>query len=98
VKELTAGSTIWLPVYVPGGLLVLGDCHAVVGNGAVGGPLIPKRPYPRLQDYLGALFFLDIVHALTADLASLQPERDHRPQRHRCALRVAQGGMGLPHT
>ena len=37
MKELTAGSTIWLPVFVPGGLLVLGDCHAVVGDGAVGG-------------------------------------------------------------
>lgn len=37
MQELTAGSTIWLPVFVPGGLLVLGDCHAVVGDGAVGG-------------------------------------------------------------
>ena len=37
MSELTAGSTIWLPVFVPGGLLVLGDCHAVVGDGAVGG-------------------------------------------------------------
>jgi amidase len=37
MKELTAGSTIWLPVLVRGGLLVLGDCHAVVGDGAVGG-------------------------------------------------------------
>jgi amidase len=37
LKELTAGSTVWLPVFVPGGLLVLGDCHAVVGDGAVGG-------------------------------------------------------------
>jgi amidase len=37
MKELTSGSTIWLPVLVPGGLLVLGDCHAVVGDGAVGG-------------------------------------------------------------
>jgi amidase len=37
MKELTAGSTIWLPVFVAGGLLVLGDCHAVVGDGAVGG-------------------------------------------------------------
>jgi Acetamidase/Formamidase family len=98
VKELTAGSTIWLPVFVPGGLLVLGDCQAVVGNGAVEGPLIPKRPYLRLQDYSRSLFLLDIVHALTADLASLQPGRDHRPQRHRCAMRVAQGGLDLPHT
>jgi amidase len=37
MQELIAGSTIWLPVFVPGGLLVLGDCHAVVGDGAVGG-------------------------------------------------------------
>jgi amidase len=37
IQELTAGSTLWLPVFVPGGLLVLGDCHAVVGDGAVGG-------------------------------------------------------------
>jgi amidase len=37
MKELTAGSIIWLPVFVPAGLLVLGDCHAVVGDGAVGG-------------------------------------------------------------
>lgn len=37
MKELTAGSTIWLPVFVPGALLVLGDCHAVLGDGAVGG-------------------------------------------------------------
>jgi amidase len=37
MKELTAGSIIWLPVFVPGGLMVLGDCHAVVGDGAVGG-------------------------------------------------------------
>lgn len=37
MKELVAGSTLWLPVFVPGGLLVLGDCHAVLGDGAVGG-------------------------------------------------------------
>lgn len=37
MQELIAGSSIWLPVFVPGGLLVLGDCHAVVGDGAVGG-------------------------------------------------------------
>jgi amidase len=37
MKEFVAGSTMWLPVFVPGALLVLGDCHAVVGDGAVGG-------------------------------------------------------------
>ena len=37
MKELVAGSTLWLPVFVPGGMLALGDCHAVVGDGAVAG-------------------------------------------------------------
>ena len=37
MKELVAGSTMYLPVFVPGGMLVLGDCHAVVGDGAVAG-------------------------------------------------------------
>ncbi len=37
LKELTAGSTIWLPVFVPDALLCLGDVHAVVGDGCVGG-------------------------------------------------------------
>ena len=37
MKELVAGSTLYLPVFVPGGMLALGDCHAVVGDGAVAG-------------------------------------------------------------
>ena len=37
LPELTAGSSIFLPVLVPGALLALGDCHAAVGDGAVGG-------------------------------------------------------------
>jgi amidase len=37
MKELIAGSALWLPVLVPGGLLAMGDCHAVVGDGAVAG-------------------------------------------------------------
>lgn len=37
MKELTAGTTIWLPVFVKGALLSLGDIHATLGDGAVGG-------------------------------------------------------------
>jgi len=37
MQELVSGSTLYLPVLVPGGLLALGDCHAVVGDGAVAG-------------------------------------------------------------
>jgi acetamidase/formamidase len=34
-KELVAGSTLYLPVHVPGGLLSMGDGHALQGNGEV---------------------------------------------------------------
>jgi acetamidase/formamidase len=37
MQELVDGSTLYLPVLVPGALLALGDCHAVVGDGAVAG-------------------------------------------------------------
>ena len=37
MKELVAGSVIYMPVFVPGGMLALGDCHAIVGDGAVAG-------------------------------------------------------------
>ncbi len=37
LKELVEGSTLYLPVFVPGGLLAMGDCHAAVGDGAVAG-------------------------------------------------------------
>jgi amidase len=37
MKELVEGSTLYLPVLVSGGRLALGDCHAVVGDGAVAG-------------------------------------------------------------
>ena len=37
MKELVEGSTLHIPVLVEGGLLAMGDCHAVMGDGAVGG-------------------------------------------------------------
>ena len=42
--QITKGSTVYLPVFHPGGLLTLGDCHAACGDGeatasAVEGPL-----------------------------------------------------------
>ncbi|MSR65044.1 MAG: hypothetical protein EXS18_04600 [Verrucomicrobiae bacterium] len=40
LSDLTASSTLWLPVSVPGGLLYLGDMHAAQGHGeTVGGAL-----------------------------------------------------------
>lgn len=36
-QELVAGSTLWLPVLVPGANLCVGDVHATLGDGCVGG-------------------------------------------------------------
>ncbi len=35
IKQLTAGSTLYLPVWVDGGLLCVGDTHAIQGDGEV---------------------------------------------------------------
>ena len=34
-KEITAGNTLFLKAVLPGGLLVLGDCHAAQGDGEI---------------------------------------------------------------
>jgi acetamidase/formamidase len=36
LREITIGSTVRLPVFVPGALLYLGDCHAAQGDGEIG--------------------------------------------------------------
>jgi amidase len=36
VQEIAAGSIIYLPVYVEGALLALGDCHAIQSDGEIG--------------------------------------------------------------
>jgi len=37
IRDLVPGSTLFLPVFVPGALFKLGDCHAAQGHGEVGG-------------------------------------------------------------
>ncbi len=61
-RELVAGSTLYLPVLVPGALLSLGDGHAAQGDGEVGGTaiecamttelvvdLVDQRPVPTIH-------------------------------------------------
>ena len=61
-RELVAGSTLYLPVTVPGALLYLGDGHAAQGDGEVAGTAIecpmtteavidimPGRPVPSIH-------------------------------------------------
>jgi acetamidase/formamidase len=39
-KDLGVGSTVWIPVQVPGALFAIGDCHAAQGDGEVCGTAI----------------------------------------------------------
>lgn len=61
-RDLVAGSTLYLPVTVPGALLYLGDGHAAQGDGEVGGTaiecgmtteavldLVSERPVPGIH-------------------------------------------------
>ncbi|MPR33597.1 acetamidase/formamidase family protein [Salmonirosea aquatica] len=40
IKHLVKGTTLYLPVSVPGGLFTVGDCHTAQGNGEVSGTAI----------------------------------------------------------
>lgn len=35
-NDITKGSTVYLPIFVDGGLLVIGDLHALMGDGEIG--------------------------------------------------------------
>src|SRR4026208_1033152 len=48
-KELTAGSTLYIPVFVPGALFEIGDGHAAQGDGEVDQTAIETSLQGRLQ-------------------------------------------------
>jgi acetamidase/formamidase len=64
-KELVAGSTLYLPVTVPGALLYLGDGHAAQGDGEVGGTAIECPMTTEAVIELVAGRPLDSIHAET---------------------------------
>ncbi|HLQ57351.1 MAG TPA: acetamidase/formamidase family protein [Streptosporangiaceae bacterium] len=64
-KELVAGSTLYLPVSVPGALLSLGDGHAVQGDGEVAGTAIECGMITELQLDLISGAPVPGVHAVT---------------------------------
>jgi acetamidase/formamidase len=64
-KELVAGSTLYLPVGVPGALLYLGDGHAAQGDGEVGGTAIECPMTTEAQVSLAARRPVPGVHAET---------------------------------
>ena len=48
-KELVAGTTLWIPVYVPGALFQIGDGHAAQGDGEVDQTAIETSLRGRVQ-------------------------------------------------
>jgi amidase len=88
IQELTEGSTLWLPVFTPGGMLVVGDCHAVVGDGAVGGTgaecaadltlrlTVEKAPGIERPRVLTAHHFMTIAYAEDLTQAMQQAVQD----------------------
>jgi acetamidase/formamidase len=48
-KELVAGSTLWIPVFVPGALFEVGDGHAAQGDGEVNQTAIETSLRGRIQ-------------------------------------------------
>jgi acetamidase/formamidase len=64
-RELTAGSTLFLPVQVPGALLSLGDGHAAQGDGEVGGTAVECAMTTELVVDLVSDPPLRTVHAVT---------------------------------
>ncbi len=51
LREVAPGATIWLPVFVPGGLLYIGDAHAAMGHGelSASGLEMPARTCLRVE-------------------------------------------------
>lgn len=48
-NDIAPGATVYLPVFQPGGLLVLGDVHAVMGDGEIGGQGLEVAAEVRLR-------------------------------------------------
>jgi acetamidase/formamidase len=64
-RELVAGSTLFLPVEVPGAYLFLGDGHAAQGDGEVGGTAIECGMTTEFTVTVVDDVALDAVHAVT---------------------------------
>ena len=67
MKELVEGSILYMPVFVRGGLLAMGDCHAVVGDGAVAGTGAETEAEIRIRVTVEKGLGLKAPRALTPD-------------------------------
>ena len=53
VKDLTAGTTVYLPVFQPGALFYVGDGHGAQGDGEVSGTAIEQVADGHLPSFGG---------------------------------------------
>lgn len=104
--KIAEGAILYLPVFVPGGLLALGDLHAVMGEGEIGncgveisGNVTVQvdlqkqtcRPWPLLED---GTHWASIAYGETLDIASEKAVRQMYEYLHReCGLGEADAGM-----
>lgn len=54
--QITTGTTVYLPVFHPGGLLTIGDCHAAMGDGEATASAVECALDATLRVSLGAPF------------------------------------------
>lgn len=66
-KDLTAGSILFLPIAVAGGLFFVGDGHAVQGNGEVAGPALNCPMQVEMKLLLRSDLMLSLPRARTAE-------------------------------
>jgi acetamidase/formamidase len=64
-RELVAGSTLYIPVTVPGSMLSIGDGHAAQGDGEVSGTAIETGMTTQMTLTIEADPAVDSVHAVT---------------------------------
>ena len=67
-RHLTAGTTVYFPVFVPGALFSIGDTHAVQGDGEISGTAI--------ESPMRIVYELNLVPAAGAPIAEPQYEND----------------------
>ena len=78
IKEVTEGNTVYLPVYVEGALLHLGDAHAAQGDGELCGTALEMPAVPVHRHRLAPAIVNPPYYAYVSDLVRAAVAVDHR--------------------
>lgn len=88
IRDLTIGTTFWLPVLVEGALFATGDCHAAQGQGEVSGtgieaPMTVSMRFDVRRDiHLGAIQYRRTRPAPAATTGGIHATTAHGPDLH----------------